>query len=1204
MSIKMRPINGNDISLSYGEVKNLIGSGTNESKFPANVESDAIFGNSIHPGEEEKRYEDPYTRVGHIKLPIPVLNPFLGGEDGAVWQKVLGRKIEPDIEDVVKGNKFFNIRENRSIHVSELDGTYNERDWLVGGQYLRKLIDEFDFEKEIEDLIYEEFIYPVLRNQKGVNEDYTEKQMWNLFGIKIGKITRGSGQCWILDDYYYTAPEYREDFPYGDLEYIISEKLQELLTQHMNRLVLLISLRDRKQELRDQVQDIVFVLPKGYRRRVKGVPDPLTKQYNMLVKAKNDLREVISYSNVDIKTVQSSYREMYNRVVNIMIGCSSIYNSDSYKPLIETLGHKSGLIRNNMQSSRVDHSGRAVIVSDPNMPLDCVGIPAKMADKLCELDILKEMPDRGVNKSWIFSQAHSAKRMSMAVKLLENSEVVIGRQPTLHRLGMQGQIARVVDGNAIVLSPLVTPPYNADFDGDQMHVNRPVTDAAKEEVRKLMLSTNGLFYPKNGEVTVVPRHEILYGLYIATSTKEGRNEKRHWNRDNIKEVTNILNVDRTLSLTEAIYRGVCNQLVNVYDTVSVPNSPYDGQTAGVVAVKYALGNAYASICTGVLPLCRYSDLDDVKGADKPVTASWCKAVLQQMAESGDKRYFVDTVNSLVKLGFAVAEIYPPSISLVDAPDVEELINEFDEVVRKREEYYNSGFETEEAFTAFYSKEYANLEKKAKKLLEKKLGPDSGWMKMVNSGAKGSMSNILQIFGFKGRLKKDQKTVFNTIVRGSLNQGLTGLEQFMAAFGSRDGIKDKVVATDKPGYLSRKIKHTASAIWITTEDCGTDDGLLLTYNDIRQFIPEHQLTNSELYNSDFVVRPYFCKILAGRYVQPGSVYVPTEADAADFYDNYVAKNVNGELKILDGIKLRSPVTCKNPCCAKCYGRDLTTMADECPVGDPVGFIAAQSIGEPGTQLTMKNFQKGGVAGAGGLTSSFDKISDYLQLHSLRKGGVDEPITYDFITPVSGEIEEVYLGNGTKEVKILNYGKDGKYKNRLRSRLIVFEDIKLKKHVEQGDSIQLVQGDLDIREIMKERDVNQAQKYLTLVLYDTFKNEVDVNIKHFEVVVAGMTSLVCVGGNDYFKTGSFYTMEEYNSHDNSNCVFFKTLKGIKEVPKYRNDFFSTIFMENIGDGVKRSILLNPKDEVKDPIVRISFGRFYGQGSDYDDYMDEKG
>ena len=1205
MSVKVRPIRKSDIDLSYGEIRNLIGSGNNESQQPSNVMSESIFGNNIHAGEENKRYEDQFTRMGHIKLAIPVLNPFLAGEDGYVWAKIIPKTVEPDIEDVVKGNKFYSVRDGKAVHVSELNGSYNEKDWLVGGQYLRKLLDDMDVEMEIENLIYEEFVYPTLRNNKGPGEEYSEKTLWKDFGIKIGRIVKDTDEgCWLVDDYSYIAPEDKLTYSYENLNFLAQQKREEILTKHMNRLSLLLALKRNKEQFRNQVQDIVFVLPVGYRPRIEGGQDPLTKQYNYLVKANNDLREVIAYSNIDIKTVQSRYKELYNRVVNVMVGCKQIYNSESYKPITEMLGHKTGLIRGNMQASRIDYSGRTVIVSDPTMPLDYVGLPKAMCEKLCELDVLKKLNTKSENKSYFMSNKESirAKRRQMAMEEMEDEYVVIGRQPTLFYLGIQGMKVKVVEGNAIVLSPLVTPPYNADFDGDQMHVNKPISEAAKEEVRNLMKSTNNLFYPRNGEITVVPRHEILYGLYMCSYVKEGRNVQRHWKREHFdKNLADQLRLPASFSIGEAIYEGVCRQAVNVYDTVSIPNAPYDGATAGIVALKHALGNAYANYVIGVSPM----SMDYSKyGKDGLAKSGWFKELLQVMAQAGNKKYFVDCVNKLVRLGFAVAEIYPPSISMIKAPNVDKFIEEFDTIIRDREELYNRGFETEESFSAFYSKEYSKLEKKMTSYLMDNLGEDSGWYRMVTSGAKGSKSNILQLFGMKGRMMKNSTTAFNAIVESSLNKGLSGLEHMITAYGSREGIKDKVIATYKPGYLSRKIKHTSASIYITEEDCGTDDGMLLTYRDIKQFVPKYQLSKTDEVFNNKAVKSAFCDIIAGRYLQPGSVYVPDKKAAEAFYDSMVAKEENGSLHILSGIKMRSPITCSNPCCAKCYGRDLGTMSPDVVTGTPVGFIAAQAIGEPGTQLTMKNFQKGGVAGQTNLTSSFDKVNAYLHLYSLRTGTVDDPINYDFISPVSGEIEEVHLGNGLKEVKIKSPGKDGKVKNRLRSKLIVFEDVKLKERVLMGESIQAEQGDLDIREMMETRPFDEVQKYLVLMLYNTFHTEVDVNIKHFETVIAGETYYVCDKGNDYYRTGCFYTKEDFNRHNPNGAKFFRTLKGIKEVPKYKTDFFSTIFMENIGESVRRSIVMNPEDEMKDPIVRISFGMFSGIGSDIDNYVNERG
>ena len=325
-------------------------------------------------------------------------------------------------------------------------------------------------------------------------------------------------------------------------------------------------------------------------------------------------------------------------------------------------------------------------------------------------------------------------------------------------------------------------------------------------------------------------------------------------------------------------------------------------------------------------------------------------------------------------------------------------------------------------------------------------------------------------------------------------------------------------------------------------------------------------------------------------------------ASAVYDANVASiSTEGKFIKKGGLKLRSPITCKNPCCAKCYGRDLGTNRTAI-VGLPVGFIASQSIGEPGTQLTMKNFQSGGIAGVVNLTSSFDVVDAYENLYKFR-GDASEPLTYDFVSPVEGDIETISRGDGTKKLQIYTM-KDGKKVNKLRNDILLYEGIPLKKHVKKGESIQVIPGDMDINELLAYNTVENAQRYLVTKLYNVFQKEVFVSSKHFEILVAGMTFNVCTKGNEYFKVGRFYTLQEYHSHDRTGCKFIKTIKGIGDVPLYRNDLFSTMFMEEIRKGLSRSILISGQDEMKLPITRYSFGLPLQAGSSVEGYVEGRG
>lgn len=1157
MGVKIRPINRSDIKETCGEVVHTLNSDSVYES--ASVESPAIFGTE----REKSDYINSgiYNRRGYIHFGIPVVNFFLAGDRVEMLSKILN----DDAESIAIGRTMFDKSTGRSFSSDSIDrNTKYTDDILIGGRYLQYLIDNLDVEKKIEDLL-----------GSAVIECLPVKKRDELALSDVGSINKGSGKFWIIDEYYFNPTiTFNEEFFTEALDL----KRPSLVESHASRLVLLLSIRGQKDKVRDQIMEDMIVLPYGYRPSIDRSKDRLTKQYNKVVKCNNDLKNALTYANATIKSVEDAYRELVYEVKTTTT--KNITNYDKqYKPIIDILKGKEGLIRDKMQGTRSDYTGRAVITVDPNMSIDTIGVPRSMAEKLMELDVVRNYRTKSYNKCNVLSEANRGLRQAEASRILEGKYAIIGRQPTLYQLGIKAFKVKIVDGNALVLNPLSTPSFNADFDGDQMHVSVPITKEAREEVNTLMASTNNLFLPRSGDCHISPRQELIYGLWKACTIKPCDRTVKYTMSDSHETYNEVM-------------EKVCTQEMNIYDEITIGGKTY---TAGYVAVKACLGSTYSKYRLGVLPLTTKQDVEE-----KPVKEKWFAELLKAVALSS-KSKFIEIVNKLVRLGFAIANIWPPNISVLDYPDVSYLIDEFDERVRDREELYNMGFETEDSFTSFYDKEFKDLEKKVKKEIKDSLGYGNGYMDMVDSGARGSMSNMIQLFGMKGRVKKNEDEAFNAILRHPLATQLTGLEHFITAYGSRQGLIDKTVKTYEPGYLARKMGHTASPMYITSEDCGTTDGLLIDYDTILQFIPEHMLSDDDTYNNR-LIRDYVVKLLIGRFVVGVDQEIMNEEEAKDIYSAMVARVVNGKLEKKAGIKLRSPITCKNPCCVKCYGTDLGTNTISV-VGLPIGYIAAQSIGEPGTQLTMKNFQSGGVAGVTNLTSSFDKMSNYLHVYDLR-GKSSEPITYDFIAPEEGWIETVSKGDGTKQLKIMNYNSKGELVNKLKSTVLLYEEIKLKDYVHVGDSIQKIQGDLNIREILKYRSAKEAQTYLTLMLFDIFQKEVFVNLKHFEVLVASMSFYVCTKCNDYFKVGTYYTVQEYRNHDTTGCEFFITIKGIKEVPTYRDDLFSTIFMENIHKGISRSIITSGYDSLTNPLVRTTFGLDLGVGSDIEGFMRRRG
>lgn len=1163
-----------------GEVRRAY-SGSNSMDYEDSVDSRKIFHDSIEQGSNQKLDEQAnFSRRGYITFEIPVVNQYLAGDNLKLIQTILGKTKLPDGVGgkIVKGMCVYDIEQGMLLDLAVdaiKDEVYDCKKHLFGPVYLRSLLMEFDVEEAIKDLLLES----ILDTFENLEEYFLE-------------IRRGysvTDNYWLIDDFYLESGRWSGALSQGVFEELFAPVRTALVAPYNARLTLLLALLHQgKDMLLNQVMEHLPVLPIGFRPVDSTARiNPYTAVYNSILKANNTLGDILQYNASTLGSIQMAYEVVVRHVRELMMDKKEhVARGDTkYKPLADLLTGKTGLIRERMLGVRTDYSGRTVIVVDPEMSVDTVGIPRKMLARLDELDVIRNMPDKAGAKLEMLRARKFRKMEEAACNAMEGEYEVVGRQPTLFYLGVRAFKVKPVEGDAIVLNPLSTTAFNADFDGDQMHTEIALGERAKEEVRVLMSSTNNLYYSRNGECHIEPRQEILHGLWLATSIKPNEKSKRY----RIPE-SEVGYAD--------VYEKVCTQIYNIYDEIDTGNSEIS--TAGQIAFRYALDyRTYGQYRVGAWPLVRGH-------IDEPcVRKDWCTKVFGDAAAK-DKSLFIKIVNRVVRLGFAVVNMFPPDMSVIGFGDVAGLVKEFDEKIREREEYYNLGFETEGSFTAYYNSAYDELEKAVDRALEEKLDVSCGYYALSKSGARGSKDNIRQLFGMKGRVKKSDHEAFNAVLKNSLSIQLNGLEHAITAYGSRRGLVEKTIETYEPGYLYRQMSHTSSTQVIRKEDCGDTDGFVLDYDILEQFVPEAwELDVPSARNK--LVRSYAVKIMLGRYVVGREQIIKTEDDAIRVYTEQVAEvqQEGGERLVKKtGLRLRSLVTCKCGGCVKCYGVDLATnkMVVE---GTPVGFIAAQSIGEPGTQLTMKNFQSGGIVGATNLTSAFDMLDKYMNLYNLKPDRSTKPISYDYIAPVSGSIRTVSMGDGSARLYIDADNGRGKVSNRLKKKVFVRDGVRLKRTVERGDSIQEVQGDLDIRELMEYRGVDYAQKYLVLKLYDLFEsNKTEVNVKHFETLVAGMTYYICLKGNEYFRPGGQYMLTEYRMQNTKGCQFAKTLHGTKRGPLYREDALSGMFMENVRDVAKRAVLRKGGDELSDPLVRIALGLDVGIGSDVPGYLQRRG
>lgn len=1279
MSVKMRPINkGDKTRMTNGascEIKSAPMRLDSASNYTDSVMSSSIFGirDSVKTSEDyrDKLYEDEYTRVGYINLTKRVLNPFLAGRKAPVWRSVLGLK-EDSILRIINGNVIFDVVDKCEIFVSSI-GTkpFDKERYIYGADYLEYLLDQVNIREKLERALICEFILPLLtRKEVGMFKEgvFNIGTIITLNGEDLIKAYTGEFKGWIFSKYALDMStsdfDLRRRNEISDALYEMSCSSNVIDLKQFPTISILTSLADGdgKDSLKSQLLDYVFVLPIGYRPTIDKRVDALSIQYNKLSLANQELRDILDQKAPSCYTVMNKYREIVKLIRNIFIGDDEVIREQrlkDYKSISDTITGKEGLMRGRMQGARVDNSARTVITQDPDMPITCIGVPRKILAKVAEPSIIKGLRKYrtddstptgfgGRNLSTFSTTSENGKNVITYKDYMDkwfaekDRYGVIGRQPTLFYLGMQGFKIIPVDGDAIILSPLIVMPFNADFDGDQMHFNMPITPEAVKEVRENMAFTNNLRYPKNGEMTVITRHEIIYGLWVCKWKSIDR-QGNNLTQADLLRIAGSLGLAENAGLKHTVYEGVCSQKINIYDKIQTPEGT---SMAGMIALNYAIfGNN-----GGVLPdyISSFIHTDDrrkeaTRSAAIKRDKKFAKSINKALEEiyGNNTNAFLNAVNRLVKLGFRVAKIWPPNIStIVDSnmqKHVQELINEFNEDILKREELLDIGLEIESQFSAYFNDKWNTLKKEVTNYLQDNLGEDNGYMAMMLSGGKGDENNILQIFGLKGRVQKNDITAFNSIISGSYSQQLTGLEGFVSAYGSRKGIADKVLATAEPGYLSRKLEHAGSTITITSTDCGTDDGLKFTLEDIVPFIDESATSRYGIYPANgasaedkqlfwsrpetkaqfFAASEYISNLLIGRYVvdNGNSVYIGNKSEAEaqvslhwGHYDALTNAIIPG-----DGIiTMRSPIHCKKPCCAKCYGKDIAAGRLTPKVGRPVGFIAAQAIGEPGTQLTMKNFQKGGVVTDANLTSKFELIEDYFELHDLNnsrksKKGV---ISYDMLSPVEGYVKTQYLGNGSKRILVTETADPNDRKNLIAGtkKIIVHKDVDLKDYVRVGDSFQRIQGDLNMKEVLRYRGYRKAAMYLALMLHKTFDAQ-DVNLKHFEVIISAMSCgyltvdkeskdspiSIPYGKGSNFRTSSIVTKPEaaYGMVDDTNILW--TLIGLKTLPKYKTDFFESLLMENMDSYIPRAILMNPNDSMSNPITRAAFGLNIGVGTD---------
>ena len=742
------------------------------------------------------------------------------------------------------------------------------------------------------------------------------------------------------------------------------------------------------------------------------------------------------------------------------------------KSLSDMLKGKQGRFRQNLLGKRVDYSGRSVIVVGPQLKLHQCGLPKQMALELFKPFVMKRLVD--LNHA---QNIKSAKRMverarpvvwDVLEEVISEHPVLLNRAPTLHRLGIQAFEPQLVEGKAIQIHPLVCTAFNADFDGDQMAVHLPLSAEAQAEARILMLSSNNILKPADGRPVTMPTQDMIIGLYHLTLVKVGgKGEGRSFS-----------------SLAEAIMAFDARELdLQAKVRIRVPNAvppvgwvAPDGWAPGDAAMlETTLGRG---LFNETLPA-------DYAFVESEVDKKVLSAIVNDLAERYPKVAVAATLDALKEAGFHWATRSGVTVSISDVvtpPRKQEILDRYEIKAAKVQSQYERGLITDDERRQELIEIWTQATNEVAKEMEGNLPRDNSIFKMVSSGARGNWMQMRQIAGMRGLVANPKGEIIPRPIKANFREGLSVLEFFISTHGARKGLADTALRTADSGYLTRRLVDVAQDVIIREEDCGTERGLVMPIG--------VKGADGALRRHDDVETSVYARSSAQDIVLAGKVVLPANTDLGDPSINHLI-----ELGV-DQVKVRSVLTCESKVgtCARCYGRSLAAgkLVD---IGEAVGIIAAQSIGEPGTQLTMRTFHTGGVAGDD-ITHGLPRVQELFEARTP-KG----------VAPISESAGRVRIDETDRTRKLVVTPDDGSeelaYPVSKRSRLLVEEG----QHVEVGQ--QLVVGAVDPKQVLRILGPRAVQVHLVDEVQEVYRSQgVSIHDKHIEVIVRQMLKRVTI------------------------------------------------------------------------------------------------
>lgn len=986
------------------------------------------------------------------------------------------------------------------------------------------------------------------------------------------------------------------------------------LTRAIKRLEVVESFRNSGNKPSWMILDVLPIIPPEIRPMVqldggRFATSDLNDLYRRVINRNNRLKRLLDLGAPGI--IVQNEKRMLQEAVDALID-----NGRRGRPVtgpgnrpLKSLSHmlkgKQGRFRQNLLGKRVDYSGRSVIAVGPSLKMYQCGLPKEMALELFKPFVMKELVQREIATN-IKNAKSKIERMDDEVwdvleEVIREHPVLLNRAPTLHRLGIQAFEPTLVEGRAIRLHPLVTTAYNADFDGDQMAVHVPLSKEAQAEARMLMLAAQNILNPKDGKPVVTPSQDMVLGNYYLTLERK-----------------DAVNTGAIFNNTNEVLKAYANGFVHLHTRIGVHASSFNNPTFTEEQNKKILATSVGKIIFNeIIP-------DSFAYIDEPTQENLERKTPNRyfidpttLGEGGLKEYFeneeliepfnkkflgniiaevfnrfsiTDTsmmLDRMKDLGFKFSSKAGITVGVADIvvlPDKQQILDEHEKLVDRITKQFNRGLITEEERYNAVVEIWTDAKDQIQGELMQSLDKTNPIFMMSDSGARGNASNFTQLAGMRGLMAAPSGKIIELPITSSFREGLTVLEYFISTHGARKGLADTALKTADSGYLTRRLVDVAQDVIVREEDCGTDRGLLV----------------SDIKEGTEMIEPFIERI-EGRYSKE-TIHHPETDEIIIRPDELITPEI--AKKITDaGIEqmyIRSAFTCnaRHGVCEKCYGKNLAT-GEKVEVGEAVGTIAAQSIGEPGTQLTMRTFHTGGVAGSD-ITQGLPRIQEIFEARNPKGQAV--------ITEIEGVVEDIKLAKDRQqEIVVKGANETRSYLASGTSRIIV----EIGQPVQRGEV--LTEGSIEPKNYLSVAGLNATESYLLKEVQKVYRMQgVEIDDKHVEVMVRQMLRKVRIieAGDTKLLPGSLVDIHNFTDanreafkHRKRPATAKPVLLGITKASLETESFLSAASFQETTRVLTDAAIKGKRDDLLGLKENVIIGKLIPAGTGMRRYSDVK-